>query len=110
MKTAKTLRTSLCNYLTITLRSCLSPNLVCKVTKKHVMQKFFDEQRAKALSNLKSTLTVKEWQRLSTNLTQVSQGARLRDIPKQPSIKGTKYFLKRRRKENGIQSSNKQIF
>lgn len=110
MKTAKTLRTSLCNYLTITLRSCLSPNLVCKVTKKHVMQKFFDEERAKALSNLKSTLTVKEWQRLSTNLTQVSQGARLRDIPKQPSITGTKYFLKRRRKENGIQSSNKQIF
>lgn len=55
-------------------------------------------------------LTVKEWKRLSTNLTQVSHGARLRDIPKQPSIKGTKYFLKRRRKENGIQSSYKQIF
>lgn len=55
MKTAKTQRTSLCNYLTNTLRSCLSPNFMCKVTKKHVIKKFLDEERAKALSNLKST-------------------------------------------------------
>lgn len=34
MKTAETQRTSLCNYLTITLRSCLSPNFMCKGTPK----------------------------------------------------------------------------
>lgn len=55
MKTAESLRTSLCNYLTITLRSCLSYNFMCMVTKIHGLQKCFDGEMAVQLSNLKST-------------------------------------------------------
>lgn len=43
-------------------------------------------------------LTVKEWQRLSTNLTQVSQGARLRDIPKQPLYQRNQIFSETEKK------------
>lgn len=80
---------------------------MCKVTKKHGLHKCFIGERSVEISNLKSTT---HSQRIYNSSTGEPKVLGLEIFQNNPTIKGTEYFLKWRRKENGIQSSNKRIF